>query len=74
MRQTRNLAIQQGLVSTKSLALLCLPRGEYEIQLMIEHIEQRIHKAAKALLNLMRLEILVGLLLFAWVFWLEFGS
>jgi len=32
------------------------------------------HKAAKALLNLMRLEIFVGLILFAWVFWLEFGQ
>ena len=31
------------------------------------------HKAAKILLNLMRLDVALGLALFAWVLWLEFG-
>jgi len=30
------------------------------------------HKAAKLLLNLMRFEVLIGVALFTWVFWLEF--
>ena len=31
------------------------------------------HKTAKILLNLMRLDVALGLALFAWVFFLEFG-
>ena len=31
------------------------------------------HKAGRILLNLMRLDLALGLVLFAWVFWLEFG-
>ena len=31
------------------------------------------HKAARTLLNVMRLDVALGLALFAWVLWLEFG-
>jgi len=31
------------------------------------------HKAARVLLNLMRLDVALGLALVAWVLWLEFG-
>ena len=31
------------------------------------------HKVARILLNLMRLDVAFGLALFAWVLWLEFG-
>lgn len=32
------------------------------------------HKVAKLVLNLIRLEVMLGLALFAWVFYLEFGD